>query len=359
MSVVSRITLFLLASFLVAYNANAWDRGKVERFATLPPKALNPEGIAIEPRSGDVYVTGFNPAGTGPAEIYVFDEDGRFQRTIPVTAATGNSSALLGLDFHPTTHRLLVIDFGAGNVLDVNPHSGAATVFMPATAGDGLNALTFDRAGNVYVSASFSGRVYRTGPAGGTPIVWAEDPTSPPPPAPPVPQTLKPNGFPPFGANGLQFNRDESALFVANTANDTIVKIPSKGRDAAGRPVAGTPEVFTNSINGADGLFLDEHDNIWVCANQSDEIVVVDTTGKAISKLGDFDGLKDGKPVGLLFPASLVRRGDWIYITNLSLNLKAVVGQQSIVSQYAADVKRHTIARIRARVLGFKHGDDD
>jgi hypothetical protein len=137
------------------------------------------------------------------------------------------------------------------------------------------------------------------------------------------------------------------------------VKIPSKGRDAAGRPVAGTPEVFTNSINGADGLFLDEHDNIWVCANQSDEIVVVDKTGKAISKLGDFDGLKDGKPVGLLFPASLVRSGDWIFITNLSLDLRPITGQQSIVSQYAADVKRHTIARIRARVLGFKHGDDE
>ena len=344
MSAVSRITLFLLASFLVAFNASAWDRGKVERFATLPAGALNPEGIAVEPRSGDVYVTGFNPAGTGPAQIYVFDDDGRFKRTITVSPS---SSALLGLDFHPTTHRLLVIDFGAGNVLDVNPISGAATVFMPATAGDGLNALTFDHAGNVYVSASFTGRVYRTGPAGGAPIVWAQDPP------PPAAQTLKPNGFPPFGANGLQFNSNESALFVANTANDTIVRIANNGG------VAGTPAVFTNSINGADGLFLDEHDNIWVCANQSDEIVVVDKTGKAISKLGDFDGLKDGKPVGLLFSASLVRSGDWILITNLSLDLRPITGQQSIVSQYAADVKRHTIARIRARVLGFKHGDDD
>jgi len=344
MSAVSRITLFLLASLLVAFNAGAWDRGKVERFATLPAGALNPEGIAIDRHNGDVYVTGFNPTGAGAGQIYVFDDDGRFKRTITVSPS---SSALLGLDFHPTTHALLVIDIGAGNVLDVDPRTGSASVFMPATAGDGLNALTFDHAGNVYVSSSFTGRVYRTGPAGGAPTVWAEDPP------PPAPQTLKPNGFPPFGANGLQFNRDESALFVANTANDTIVRIPNKGG------VAGTPAVFTNSINGADGLFIDGQDNIWVCANQSDEIVVVDKTGKAISKLGDFDGLKDGKPVGLLFPASLARHGDWIYITNLSLDLRPITGQQSIVSQYAADVKRHTIARIRARVLGFKHGDDD
>src|SRR6185369_4143295 len=190
----------------------------------------------------------------------------------------------------------------------------------------------------------FTGRVYRTGPSGGTPIVWAEDPQL----TPPAPQTLKPDGFPPFGANGLQFNSNESALFVANTANDTIVRIANNGG------VAGTPAVFTNSINGADGLFLDEHDNIWVCANQSDEIVVVDKTGKVISKLGDFDGLKDGKPVGLLFPASLARHGDWIYITNLSLDLRPpVTPQQAVDSQWAAQVTRQTIARIRARVLGF------
>ena len=339
MSVVSRITLFLLASLLlVAFDAAAWDRGKVERFATLPAGALNPEGIAIDRRTGDVYVTGFNPTGAGAGQIYVFDDDGRFKRTITVT---GSSSALLGLDFHPTTHALLVIDIGAGNLLDVDPRTGVAVSIMSAGPAAGLNALTFDRAGNIYVSASFAGVIFRTGPNGGPATVWKSDPL------------LTTTGFPPFGANGLDFNSDQSALFVANTGSDTVVKIAKNG------DVAGAATVFTNSINGADGLFVDRHDNVWVCANQSDEIVVVDKTGKAISKLGDFDGLKDGKPVGLLFPASLVRHGDWIYITNLSLDLRPVVGQQSIVSQYAADVKRHTISRIRARVLGFKHGDDD
>jgi len=45
----------------------------------------------------------------------------------------------------------------------------------------------------------------------------------------------------------------------------------------------GTPVVFVNSINGADGLVIDKDDNIWVAANQEDEIVVVDPTGKAIA----------------------------------------------------------------------------
>jgi sugar lactone lactonase YvrE len=337
-----RYALIALASLLslASFDAAAWHRGEVQRFATLPPNAFNPEGIAIDPATGDVYASGFNPANQPGGELYVFDEKGRFQRTLKIPAA---GSALLGLAFHPDTHALLVIDFGRGNVLDVDPRTGASSVFMPATSNDGLNALTFDHAGNVYVSASFSGRIYRTGPTGGPATVWAEDPASPPPPAPQVPQTLKADGFPPFGANGLQFNRDESALFVANTANDTIVRIPNNGG------VAGTPAVFTNSINGADGLMLDEQDNIWVCANQSDEIVVTDPTGKAIAKLGDFDGVRNGSPVGFLFPASLVRSGDWIYVTNLSLDLRPIAGQ-SVDSQWAAQVTRHTISRIRARI---------
>lgn len=155
---------------------------------------------------------------------------------------------------------------------------------------------------------------------------------------------LQTAGFPPFGANGLDFNQDENALFVANTGNDTLVRVPV----LAG--AAGEPQVFTHSINGADGLFVDREDNIWVCANQADEIVVVDRTGKAIAKLGDFNGVRKGSPVGLLFPASLVRHGDWIYVTNLALDLRPITGQQSVDSQWTAEVTRHTVSRLRARI---------
>lgn len=333
----SRITLFLLScSLLLAFDAGAWDRGKVERFATLPAGSPNPEGITVD-RNGDVYVTGFNPLVAGPGKVFVFDDDGELKRVLTVA---GSSNALLGIAFHPMTHQLLVIDFGAGNVLSVDPLDGSSDVFS-AIPGGGLNALTFDRAGNVYISDSGRGIIWRTGPTGGPAADWVQH------------ALLLPSGFPPFGANGLDFNKRETALFVANTANDTVVRIPV----TAGVP--GTPEVFTNSINGADGLFLDKDDNVWVCANQSDEIVVVDKTGKAIAKLGDFDGVRNGSPAGLLFPASLARRGDWIYITNLSLDTRTIGLPQSVDSQWTAQVKRHTVARIRARILGFERGGDD
>src|SRR5437667_407238 len=233
MSAISRAVLFLLACFaLIPLDAAAWDRGRVERFASLPEGSPNPEGITTD-SNGDVYVPGFAPtAPSGPGKLFVFDEDGELLRSLNVT---GSSPALLGLAFHPANRlangrrQLLIIDFGAGNVL---------------------------------------------------------------------------------------------------------------------------------SINGADGLFVDRDDNVWVCANQSDEIVVTDKTGKVVAKLGDFDGVRDGSPVGLLFPASLVRRGEWIYITNLSLDLRPITGQQSVDSQWAARVKTHTISRIRFRIPGNSRDAD-
>src|SRR5262249_61461136 len=125
----------------------------------------------------------------------------------------------------------------------------------------GLNAMTFDSAGNVYVSDSFQGAIWKV-PATGTgaapqTIPWVQDPL------------LKTTGDPPFGANGLGFNQAQSNLFVANTGNDTIVQIPVSGSPL----VAGPAAIFTNSINGADGLILDDQDNPWGCANKADRNV--------------------------------------------------------------------------------------
>jgi sugar lactone lactonase YvrE len=88
--------------------------------------------------------------------------------------------------------------------------------------------------------------------------------------------------------------------------------------------------------------------------------VVVDPTGKAIAKLGDFDGLsKRGVPRGLLFPASLAfsRDGDWLYVANLALDLRHFGLVQTVDSQWTAQVKRYTVSKIRARIPPL-HDDD-
>jgi len=337
---VSRILVVVLVGIaLLAPPAHAWFRTPATRFATLPPGAAHPEGITVDDR-GNVYVTTFAVQGTptGNGQLYVFNPHGRLLRTVNVA---GSSTLLLDLVFHPVTGALLILDFGASKVLKVDPVSGASQVFSDISAGSqpGLNVLTIDRSGNVYVSGSFSGAVYKIGPHGGAPAVWVQSPL------------LTTTGVPGFGANGLAFNGAQTTLFVNNTGNDQVVKIPVNPDGSAG-----TPAVFVNSVNGADGLIIDKHDNLWIAANQADEIVVIDPSGRTIAKLGDFNGLdRDGAPIGLLFPASLVFSGPFVYVTNLSLDLrlfddptKPTLTNGSGDSPWAADVKVHTISRIPA-----------
>ncbi len=89
-----------------------------------------------------------------------------------------------------------------------------------------------------------------------------------------------------------------------------------------------------------------------MAANQADEIVVVDPTGKAIAKLGDFDGVQNGVTRGLLFPASpaFSKDGHWLYVTNLELDLRTIGGPQTVDSQWTAEVERHSIAKLGARI---------
>jgi DNA-binding beta-propeller fold protein YncE len=324
-------TLALL--LLLTGSAEARIRLPATTLATLPPDAHNPEGIAVD-RHGTIDVTTFDVTKAGgPGDLLVFHRSGRLLHRVQVE---GSSNLLLDLAFHPVTGALLVVDFGNQQVLAVDPRTGASSVFatIPGGAAAGPNALTFDSAGNVYVSDSFQGTIWRTDPGGGAATAWVAD------------ALLTTTGVPPFGANGLAFDNAGGTLFVCNTGNDTVVQIPvGPGGNAS------TPSVFVNSVNGCDGLIVDEHDNLWIAANQADEIVVLNPTGKVIAKLGDFRGLDPrGAPRGLLFPAGLVRSGPFIYVTNLSLDLRLFGLAQPVDAQWIAQVRRHTIVKIPARI---------
>jgi sugar lactone lactonase YvrE len=291
---------------------------------------------------GNIYVPtfGFNTTGaiTGNAVLYVISPGGDIVRQVTIA---DSSPHMLGLAFNPVNDFLLVLDFGAGKVLKVDPMTGASSVFMVApviSTTPGLNALTFDKAGNVYVSDSFQGVIWKTGPGGGAATAWSSGP-------------LLGAGTgltPPFGANGVQFNHAGTILYVADTAYHQIVQIPVNPDGSAG-----TASILTTGINAPDGIMVDRDDNIWICANQGDEIVVVDKTGKVIAKLGDFGGIdENGIARGLLFPASLdfSKDGSTLYVSNLTLYLPYAGAEPAIDSAWTLQVKGYTVSRLPARI---------
>jgi len=322
------LSLFLAFVFVSIAQVAAADSGGVERFATLPkPGPGFPEGIAAD-QAGRIYVSSFDFSTDNV--IHVFGRNGHLQTTISLPGVVP-----LGLEFDKAGN-LYVANFGGGTVLKFTPpfNSGSLpaqtfAVCGGAGAGCGLNAITFDAAGDLYVSDSFGGNVFKLDlPSGAVSTLVADD-------------LLKPgsHGFPPFGANGLAFDAAGKSLYIANTADDRILKY-----DLATK----TLSVFAESINGADGIAFDRHGRLWVAANQGDEVVALNAKGRVVERLGSFQGVgKDGAAKGLLFPASIVISRGSIYVTNLALALTGAVGDEP-----EEDVSTYTVSRIR-----LDHGD--
>jgi len=263
--------------------AGAWDRGDTEIFAVVPylpgnvPVSI--EGLTVGP-DGTVYTPsfGFNSEGEvkkQPPHLFSFRPDGSvlYDKALVNPAPSPQPSPhLLGLVYQSSSKTLLICDLAQGIVWQANPATGKATVFMDTGlgGGSGLNALTFDKAGNVYVSDSFQGVIWRTGPTGGAPTVFVDS------------QTLSPeaaNGVilvPPFGANGVEFDNKFTAMYVANTAYHSIVKVPVTLNHDGSVSLAGTATVLTTGVNAPDGIAVDRRDNLWVVANQQDEVDVID-----------------------------------------------------------------------------------
>ncbi len=340
--------LGLMIGVLAAAPASAWDRSKVDVLTVLPdvtpgvPSSV--EGLTVGP-DGNIYVPtfGFNTKGalTGNAVLFVISPNGNVIRKVTIA---NSSPHMLGLAFNPVDNALVVLDFGAGNVLQVDPVTGASKVLAGPIANSGLNALTFDMAGNAYVSDSFNGKIWKVPPGGGSYSQWSGGPSD---------LLLGPGTglTPPFGANGVEFNNAHTILYVADTAYHQIIQIPVNPDGTAG-----TASILVTGINAPDGIMVDRNDNIWICSNQEDEIVVIDKTGKVIAKLGDFYGIDhNGIAQGFLFPASLAfsKDGSTLYVSNLTLYLPYAGADLAIDSAWTLQVKGYTVSKLPAIIPPF------
>lgn len=132
----NRLLLGIVASILLLYfalPAGAWHRTHAKILAILPNRSGGPEGLTVGP-DGNVYVAsfGFDSSGplTGLGQLFVIAPDGHLLRHVGIQRS---SPHLLGLAFQPGSGALLVLDFGAGNVLNVDPVTGHSSVFATIT----------------------------------------------------------------------------------------------------------------------------------------------------------------------------------------------------------------------------------
>ena len=330
----------------------------VDTFAVLPEGVKFPEGITANPRNGDIYVGTFE--GGAQNKLLRFDRRGRLE-----AARNFGPEPLLGLEFDRHSRKVYVTvvgDFvgsvsriqriaaefnGTTSIEDVaiipavgaptqrtvgNPDGSSDTI----TFGSGArvpNAMALNRHGNVlYISDSFQGAIFRISNLPGCAPSCVVDKISHDP-------LLATAGFPPFGANGLALSHDEKTLVIANTGDDRVLKLDLNVPPLTPNSVS----VFAESINGADGLAIDKRGQVWVAANQADEVLALNKDGKIVARLGEFRGIRgNGTPNGLLFPASLVIVDDEIFVTNLALPLNGTPGDEP-----EEDISRWTVSRLK------------
>lgn len=158
------------------------------------------------------------------------------------------------------------------------------------------NDMTWDAAGNLYISDSFQATVWRLAP-NGTLEIWAQDARF----------------DRAFGPNGLRVSPDGTRMGLAVTGPDSIGELGPLDRASKvflipfPDPSAGDIETLLTLPVGefADGLVYGENGDLYVLSNSGNKIFIVSPTGETTILTNDElsgDGVMD-------FPASAVFDG--------------------------------------------------
>jgi sugar lactone lactonase YvrE len=236
----------------------------------------NPEGIALDHR-GDVFVS-VSPLGDvwkippGTSTPHPF---GHVDGITP-----GSDFGLLGLavDVQGNVYGAVQsADPAANGVWRFDRRTGDATR-LPGTQAIGIaNGLAFDHNGNLYITDSAAGAIWRV-PWGGSASIWAQDPA------------LAGDGSlhlgVPLGANGIAVRH--RTLTVTNTEQHTILSIPTSDPSAI--------RVVATLSGNPDGVAMDVHGDAYVAVNLANTIA-------KISPSGSVSVVASGNPLD--FPSSV------------------------------------------------------
>lgn len=150
---------------------------------------------------------------------------------------------------------------------------GVPSLFSSIPGTQFLNDLVFDDRGNLYVTDTRKGAIFKVDPNGQSGL-WKEDRLlrAQMPAAPPVPITADW-----VGANGIAFNPGRRVCYVMNTVMGGVIEIPMNADGSAG---AASLFVQDNLIVGADGITLDAGGMIYVGVNWQNRIAGIRPDGK-------------------------------------------------------------------------------
>lgn len=298
-----------------------------------------PEGVAVD--GGRMYVSGpaaFDNTGPAPSPVFVFDvRDGRLLDRIPIQGQDTSRPHSLSCVALDAGGRLYVLDEQQG-VIRVDPRTGAqeryaplpdvpgagyldaASAFGPPPRPPLLNDLAFDREGNLFITDSMNGVIYRVPPGGGAMVRWFHD--------------ARLEMF--FGPNGCRIHPRRDELYFVTTIEGSPLTGEFRGRlwrlPLGVEPRAEDLEMLYDFGNaGPDGIAFGATGDLYVALAFANQIALLSTerglpdgrrAGIRLVASGPHPGVNQQLPLPLDAPANLAfdGKGD-LLVTNHALHL--------------------------------------
>ena len=298
----------LVFAFAVAYiGIQAKANGQLEAVYsfTAENKEL-PEGITID-KAGNMYVSLGPPlfAGGDYGAVWKLSPDGT-EATSLVEYPAGPAPAGIVNDA-PGNVYFAYPNPGTGNGGVYRMNADGGTEQIPGTENMIIpNGLAFDKQGNLFVSDSVLGAVWRIKANESAPAeIWIQH------------ELLTGCNQDFIGANGVAFWKGD--LYVANTGRGALIRIPVLEDGSPSEPtmVAGNLDCEPEGLFSMDGIAFDVHGNLYALLVIRNELVRIDPTD------GSYTVLLTGED-GLWNPASIAfgtGKGDResIFISNYAV----------------------------------------
>ncbi|MGA2977777.1 MAG: SMP-30/gluconolactonase/LRE family protein [Spirochaetia bacterium] len=218
------------------------------------------EGVAAA-ESGDIYTSDQVTCGifhvrpdetiTLLADIYEKPNPNTDVGTVGMAVSKNGDVWVIFLTWDPATH----------GVWRITP-DGKAKLAVPLSPTEVIvpNGLVFDPEGNLYITESHAGSIWKASRDGSAKL-WLQH------------EMLAPPEGHDYGANGIDYR--DGALYVANTDQGTVVRVPV---NMDGSP--GKPSILAKGIIGADGLAFDKSGTLYIVNAYASQLVRLTTLGK-------------------------------------------------------------------------------
>ncbi len=301
--------------------------------AALGDSASSIEGLAahdgklytVDWKDGSIYR--LTPNDASPSPLLAVERVGELG-TRPGTAILGVVADRLG-NLYAAAPASGTIYQVRGSALGTPSFDTRRDVRVFATGAAGANGLAFDRTGQLWITGGDHNALYRVGPKGGKVVGFASGyATISPDTTMPVRQ---------YVTNGIAFD-SKGNVYTANTGTGEIQRIEVRPDYTPG---AITTFIRDTLLLGADGLIMDDGDNLFVAANYNNSLFRVSPDGRLELVTSDKAGLgrdeagvrvapggeRKGPSDVLRFPAELKKVGNTIYIANLNFKVGANAGQ--------------------------------